>query len=54
MSQIHEWKQWGIQSNVAGPEDNSVFQLLSIYFIVAALSSHTGQDEKHRCVKKLK
>lgn len=54
VTNVHEWKQWGIPSNVAGPGDNSAFQLLPIYFIAAALSSHPGQDEKHRCVKKLK
>lgn len=54
VANIHEQKQWGIPSNVAGPEDNSTFQLLPIYFIATALSSPPGQDEKHRCVKKLK
>lgn len=54
VTNVHEWKQWRIPSNVAGPGDNSAFQLLPIYFIAAALSSQPGQDEKHRCVKKLK
>lgn len=48
------WKQWGIPSNVAGPGDNSAFQLLPIYFMAAALSFYPALDEKHRWVKKLK
>lgn len=54
VTNIHDWEHRCIPSNVAGPGDNSAFQLLPIYFIAAALSPKPGQDEKHRCAKKLK
>lgn len=54
VTNVHGWKELHIPGSVAGPGDNSAFQLLPIYFIAAALSSQPGQDEKRRCVKKLK